>query len=202
MKINQGIKETSCIVTINVQRRGIADKIESIFKKTVELSENNMSISEENFFDCLALVNIGNALDLITDNERIAATDKISDFFSGKPVSKIEFPDIKQHYMSNYTVLDFILIEKINIQERINDNIKGYMNFNVADKAEGYEKDDYIFASKRMLNFAKGFSIINDKEYSKALSIIEKIGKNNFENKKIVFVPENFYTKVPASPNN
>lgn len=188
--------EFSALFTINSQRKRVAEKLNNYLTYTVALKGGNEEKARTIFEDCLATINIASMLDILTNEEHDMAYQTIYDFFSGKRVCYFVFEDLTEHYFADKTTLDLMLLQKINIQEQLNINLQGYREFGEKQKEEGYRKPDYLIANERMVNFASEFGILKENEVLNAKEIIKKCRKNDFSDKKIIFVPENFYEKI------
>ena len=188
--------EPSCLMTINHQRFKIAQKLNDNLLDTIHLKGGNEEKARKIYEDCLAIINIGTMLHLLTSEEHDFAYEEVYKFFSGIKIAYFDFPELKEHDLQEKTVLDFLLIQKIEIQEQLNLNLKGYHNFSQKERDEGYRQTDYLIANERILNFAKEFSILKTEEIHKAKEILSEHRHNKTKDKKIIFIPENLYTKI------
>ena len=93
--------------------------------------------------------------------------------------------------------MELIIVYKINIQEKINENLKLYREFD-KEKFADMDKKDLLSACDNILDFAREFSFLKNEELVNARSIISDYKKNKTTKKeKVIFIPENFYTKIP-----
>ena len=97
--------------------------------------------------------------------------------------------------------IDLIMIYKINLQEKINESLKMYREYD-KEKTPDIDKNGYIVACDELLEFAKDFYLLQDKDLKMARDIISanKKGKNiPIDKQKVIFIPEHFYTKLPKN---
>lgn len=189
--------EQGCLVVINNQRNIICEKLNDKCYETMALKGGNKEQARKYYNNMLMLCDVATMLDIITDKEREDFYDRIHKFFSGIGIEPFSLPVLTTHHFDNYSVIDLILVYKINIQEKINENLKLYREFD-KEKFADMDKKDLLSACENILDFAREFSFLKNEELINARSIISDYKKNKTTKKeKVIFIPENFYTKIP-----
>lgn len=191
--------EQSCLIAINHQRNTICEKLNDKCYETMALKGGNEEQARKYYYKMLQLVDVATMLDILTNDERELFYDKIHQFFSGIQIQLFELLPLSTHHFEDYSVIDLILVYKINIQEKINENLRLYREFD-KEKFADMNKKDLLSACENILEFAKDFSFLKEEEIKTARDIISNHRKNkeiSKDKEKIIYVPENFYTKVP-----
>ena len=188
------IPEAGCLKMINSQRKTIANRLNELCRNTMALDEGHIQEARAYFEEMCGLIDVSAMLDVITDEEHSTFYENTHMFFSGLPIPEFELNDLEHHHFEEYTVLDCVLVYKINIQERLNEALKNYREFN--ENVIGLDKSGYIRACENMVHFGKMFAILKEDEQEKALKIIHQHKNNAIKEHKIIFVPEAFYEKI------
>ena len=188
------MQEVGCLTLINNQRKTIANRLNELCQMTIELESGQENLARKFFLEMCGLIDVSAMLDVITPEEHEAFYNNTHLFFSGVGIEMFALEDLSEHHFSHYTVLDCILVYKINMQERMNEALKNYREFDGNEL--GLDKSGYIRACENIIHFGKMFAILKEDEQQKALKIIKQHKNNAVKDKKIIFVPEAFYEKV------
>ena len=137
------------------------------------------------------------ALDIISNEEYESSTSPLYHWlikFRSEPVT---FPPLVEP-VEKYGLQEEMLLLKIKLQEHINDNLSKIRepSINIAN----YSKSDVLGINKLMLEFGREFNIIDEKEYKSANEVLLGYQKGNPKILKVLFVPEQFYTKTGKNP--
>jgi hypothetical protein len=190
-------KEESCLAMINNLRKQISQILNDCFHEAVTLEGGNEPAAKKIFNNMLSYVDVSTMLDVITDSEREESYEKIHSFFSGIEVTIFDFEPLKTHHFEklNYTVLDLVFVYKVNIQERINENLKAYREYNRnADNL--FSRELYLEACYGILQYCKHFSLLTEKELTNTRNILDAHKKNKFNQHEIIYIPKNMYSKI------
>lgn len=196
--------EPSCLIAINHQRNTIVEMLNTKCYETMLLKGGNEEQARKYYEKMLQLCDVATMLDIITNQEREIFYDKIHKFFSGIQIDEFFLSELTTHYFQSYSVMDLILVYKINIQEKINENLRIYRDFDNYQH-EGVQKENFLTACEGILEFAKDFNFLNNDDVKKAREIInfhKKHQKIPQDKEKIIYVPENFYTTVIEQNSN
>ncbi len=191
--------EDGCLMVINNQRKTVTEKINWYCYETVRLKEGNVEKAKYYFEKILALCDIATTMDILTNEEREFIYEEIHKFFSGIQIQHFDFQPLTTHHFEEHSVMDLILIYKINLQEKINESLKLYREYD-KEKQPEVDREGYMVACNELLEFAKDFYLLQDSDLRTARDIISANKKNKnvpIDKQKVIFVPEHFYTKIP-----
>lgn len=195
--VNPNSKDGSCLTMINNLRKQVAETLNNSLNKAVALEGGNQQLARKIFESMLNCVDVSTMLDVLTDLEREESYEKIHMFFSGMEISIFNFEPVETHHFEklNYTVLDLVFVYKVNIQERINENLKCYREYN-RNADNMFNRDQYLNACYNILSYCEKFKVLTDKEIRDAESILNAHKKKNFKKTEIIYIPKNLYSKI------
>ena len=124
-------QEESCLKMIKNFRKQVQEYQNQCLQDTVYLEGGNEEKAKKKYFKMLNFLDVSTMLDILADEEREEAYNKIHRFFSGLEIEIFDFPEIQGHYFNElgYSVLDLVLVYKVNVQERLNENLRIYREF-------------------------------------------------------------------------
>ena len=184
-----------CLVMINAERKQICEKLNDFCQKTIELEGGMEDTARKYFEKMLELIDVATLLDIMTNEEHEEFYMKTHKFFSGIQIQIFHLNELTTHHFEEYGVLDLILVYKINIQETLNENLELYRGEKTIPMTK-IDKNRFLMANESILNFAKEFGILKDEDCKKARDIINEHKRNKVKDKKIIFIPEEYYQKI------
>lgn len=187
------IPQVQGIVIVNMLRKKLTEKVNAKIK-ALNTHREDVSTEQQYIEYICGVTAVANALDIISDAEYAAFVDNLLVIQNGLEIDPVNFDRIEEHYCKSYGFTETSLVFKINLQERLNENFARYTAPLVS--AESFDKSDVLEANELIISFGKEFELLNASDYKKAVDMLEAYKKGDTSQKKLILVPENFYTKL------
>lgn len=192
------LSDVKGIAVVNMLRQKLSKKINSLLQEVEDTQNVTPEKLQAAFDQTTGVCAVANCLDIISDDEYQAACETLIELLTTKQGNAIAFENVEEHYCQDYSIAETNVVFKINIQERLNDVFARFTS--TGSVLSAFKTEELINANTLILDFGKDFEILKKEEYERGMKMLDSYKKGNYTPDKIIFIPEEFYTKLEV-PN-
>ncbi len=187
------------IIVVNMFRKKLTQKLNRMLQEVNNDTRKTPEKLQFAFDKMSGVCAVANCLDIISDIEYQSACQILVELLTTDSGNEISFEKVEEHYCKDYGFAETNVVFKINLQERLNDN---FARFTTAGSVLSmFSIEDLLAANTLILEFGREFEILKKEEFEKGMDMLRNYKKGNYTPDKIIFIPEEFYTRLEGAKN-